>query len=99
MSLIPCALESLGNLKVGTEPTRLEVISGPYVKYSDWGYIPVLHVRVDKSGIDYILPISARSLAKQLHGLFEQHRMWEGLRFDLRKTSQEKTSAYELTPA
>jgi hypothetical protein len=94
--MLPPSLECLSSLKVGTADTRLEVIAGPYVRYSDWGYVPVLHVRVEKSGLDYLLPISARSLAKQLQGLFNAHQSFVGLRFDLRKTGEEKTSSYEL---
>jgi len=96
MTMLPQSLESLGNIKVGTADTRLEVIAGPYVRYSDWGYVPVLHVRVERSGLDYLLPISARSLAKQLQDLLNSHQSFVGLRFDLRKTGEEKTSPYEL---
>lgn len=96
MTMLPSSLEGLGNLKVGTASTRLEVISGPYIRYSDWGYIPVLHVRVERSGVDYLLPISARSLAKQLQGFYDKNQSFDGLRFDLRKTGEEKTSSYEI---
>lgn len=96
MTMLPQSLETLSNLKVGTAATDVMVLSEPYVRYTDWGYMPVLHVRVIKSGLDYLLPISARSLAKALRKSQEDDGTLIGLRFELKKTGEEKTSAYEL---
>jgi hypothetical protein len=96
MTMLPESLEKLSNLKVGTAATDVKVLSEPYVRYTDWGYVAVLHVQVLKSGIDYLLPISARSLAKALRKLQEEDGNLIGLQFRLKKTGEDKTSTYEL---
>jgi hypothetical protein len=96
MSILPRNLESISPLKVGTAPTRVLVLSEPCIRYTDWGYIPVLHVQVEKSGIDYLLAISARSLAKELRNMHEKSGQFTGLRFTLRRVSEEKAAAYEV---
>ena len=92
--LAPKDIESLTTLRVGTSPSIVTVCDGPYVIYTDFGYIPVLHVKVDKSGVDYILPIAARSLAKAIKPLSDANSSFKGLRLSIRKESEEKTSKY-----
>lgn len=92
--LAPKDIETLSTLRVGTSPTILSVCGGPYVIYTDFGYIPVLHVRVDKSGLDYMLPIAARSLARAIKPLSDANSGLTGLRLSIQKESEEKTSKY-----
>lgn len=96
MSLLPKEISNLPKLKVGTSFSQIEILSGPFVQYSDWGYIPVLHIRVEKSGLEYLLNLNASSLAKALKQAFDDHGEFVGLQVELRKQGEEKTSKYEV---
>jgi len=61
------------------------------------GYAPILTVKVDKSGLDYILFISAKSLTEQLEPLRKKNGdKFIGLKFSIRKESDDKMAKYEL---
>jgi len=96
---LPERLAKLVTLKVGTSSTVISVLDGPFVLYTEFGYIPVLHVQVEKSGIDYLLPIAARSLARPLNEILMKHPSFKGLRISINKASDEKTSRYQVSLA
>lgn len=96
MSLLPKEIEDLPKLKVGTSFSQIEILSGPFVQYTEWGYLAVVHVSVEKSGLEYLLNLSASSLAKSIKQAFDNHGSFIGLRFELRKQGEEKTSKYEI---
>lgn len=96
MTMISRELENLPKLKVGTSPTLIKIIGGPYIQFSVWGYIPVLHIVVDKSGLEYLLPISAKSLATPLNDLFLINRTFKDIQIELRKASEEPKAPYEV---
>ena len=62
-------MEELPLLKVGVIPSRLTIVSEPYVKIGFRGYMPCVNVRIEKSGLDKVLVISAKSLAEPLEEL------------------------------
>lgn len=97
--LLPEHLAKLATLRIGTSPTVLRVLDGPFVTYTDFGYIPVLHVKVEKSNIEYLLSISARSLARALNQISKNDSSFAGLQLSIKKESDEKTSKYEVTLA
>lgn len=96
--MLPQHLADLTTLKIGSSETIVKVLSGPYVKFTDFGFIPVLHVEVKKSGLDYLLPISAKSLAKPLYEIYQKAERLDGLELGLKKDGEEKTSKYLINP-
>ena len=92
-------MEDLPLLKVGVIPSRLTVVSEPYVKLGFRGYMPCINVRIEKSGLDKVLVISAKSLAEPLESLrLTNNNSFSGLKFDLCKADDSKMSLYILKP-
>jgi len=92
-------MEDLPLLKVGVLPSRLTIVSEPYVKLGFRGYMPCVNVRIEKSGLDKVLVISAKSLAEPLEGLrLGNNNSFVGLTFDLCKADDSKMSLYVLKP-
>jgi hypothetical protein len=74
-------------------------VSEPYVKIGFRGYMPCVNVRVEKSGLDKILVISAKSLAEPLEELrLKNKNCFTGIKFDLCKADDSKMSLYVLKP-
>ena len=61
--------EDLPALKVSTGWIELEIISEPDVVLGFRGYTPILRVRKSRTSVEYILYISAKSLAEPLEEL------------------------------
>ena len=61
--------EDLPSLKVSTGWIELEIVSEPDVVLTFKGYAPILRVRKSRTGVEYILYISAKSLAEPLEEL------------------------------
>ena len=61
--------EDLPSLKVSTGWIELEIVSDPNVVLTFKGYAPILRVRNTRTGLEYILYISAKSLAEPLEEL------------------------------
>jgi hypothetical protein len=92
-------MEELPVLKVGVIPSRLTVVSEPYVKLGFRGYMPCVNVRVEKSGLDKVLVISAKSLAEPLEKLrLSNNNFFTGIEFDLCKADDSKMALYVLKP-
>ena len=73
---------------------------GVFVKMTVRGYAPVLPVKVVKTSLDYILYISAKSLAEPLEELRTQNDGgFTNLRFEVRKEGTERSSRYEVRHA
>lgn len=88
---------NLETLKVSTGWVDIEVQSEPLVVLTVRGYAPILIVRVAKSGLDYRLYISAKSLAEKLEPLRVNNRgCFRGLKVRIRKAAPEQMSPYEL---
>ena len=64
---------------------------------SSYGYAPVLPVRNEATGQDYILYIAAKSIMEHLEPLRKNNGgEFKGLRFSIRKESENQMAKYEL---
>lgn len=82
-------------LKVGKEPIKIEVVSEADVIMTFRGYAPTLKIKTLDDGKEHLLYISARSLAQQLEKRREANGdKFVGLRFAIRKESEERTAQY-----
>ena len=89
--------ESVPSLKVGTGWIELEIVSEPDVVLSYRGYAPTLRVRNSRTSLEYLLYISARSLAEPLETLRKNNAgIFKGIRFRIRKESMEQMAKYEI---
>ena len=80
-------------LKPGTGWIEVEAVSEPDVLLTFKGYAPILPVRVIKSGLVKHLFIGAKSLSTALEEMRKKN-MFVGLRFRLKKESEEQMSSY-----
>jgi hypothetical protein len=85
------------NLRVGTADTEIEILSDPYVVYTFRGYAPVVDVRVVRSGMPFVMFVSARSLASELEEMREAKGSLVGLRCRIRKESSDQFARYILS--
>jgi hypothetical protein len=94
--MIPTSIseEEIGTLKVGTAPTEVTVVDGPFLRKSIRGYYPVLKVKVKKSGIVYFLAIGSRSLTDYLDPLYKRDKKFTGLELSLSKKTDAEMSPY-----
>ena len=89
--------EDVPSLKVSTGWIELEVISEPDVVLTFRGYAPILRVRKSKTHVEYLLYISAKSIAEPLEELRKNNAgVFKGIRLRIRKESMEQISKYEL---
>ena len=89
--------EDLPSLKVSTGWIELEIISEPDVVLGFRGYTPILRVRKSRTSVEYILYISAKSLAEPLEELREKSGgIFTGIQLRIRKESMDRTSKYEI---
>lgn len=87
----------LPSLKVGTGWIGVEIVGEPDVVLGFKGYAPVLPVKVMKTNLEYVLYISAKSLATPLEALRRAHGdTFMGLRVQLRKESADQFAKYEV---
>ena len=84
-------------LKVGIGWIGVTVTGPVDVVTTYKGYVPVLPVKVNKTGLDYILYIGSKSLAELLEPLRKSNGgTFEALTFSVRKESDDKYAGYEL---
>jgi hypothetical protein len=89
--------QELPSLKVSTGWISLSVTGPVDVIMTYRGLAPIIPVRVDKTGLEYVLYISASSLGKHLLPLREKNGgNFDGLKFKVRKSTAEKTAPYEV---
>ena len=89
--------EAVPSLKVGTGWIEIEIISEPDVVLSFRGYAPILRVRKSRTGVEYLLYISAKSLAEPLEEFRKNNSgAFKGIQLRIRKESMERTSKYEI---
>ena len=89
--------ETVPFLRVGTGWIELEVISQPDVYLTFKGYVPFVYVRNVRTGLEYGLYISAKSVSEPLEELRKNNnRRFEGIRMRIRKESMDRMSKYEL---
>ena len=87
-------------LKVGMGWIELEIISEPDVVLTVRGYAPVLRVRKSRTEVNYLLHVSAKSIADPLDGFRKAYRsVFKGIRLRIRKESMERTSKYQVEAA
>lgn len=93
-------MAELPSLKIGTGWTEIEVTSEPDVTLTYKGYVPVLRVKVAKTGLDYLLYIGAKSLAEPLENLRAKNGgRFLGLKVQIKKQSIEQFAKYEVQSA
>lgn len=84
-------------LKVGTEWIELEIISDADVILTTFGYTPFLRVQEIRTGTEYQLYISAKSLAEPLEKLRKDNsNTFEGIQLRIRKESADRKARYEV---
>ena len=84
-------------LRVGTDWVTIIVIGPVDVIATLHGYAPVLPVRKENMGQEYILYISAKSLSEQLEPLRQINGGGvQGLKFSIRKESEDQMAKYQL---
>ena len=89
--------EAVPSLKVSTGWIEIEIISEPDVVLTFRGYAPILRVRKSRTGVEYLLYISAKSLAEPLEELRKNNvGIFKGIRLRIRKESMEQMSKYEI---
>ena len=89
--------EPLPSLKVSTGWIELEIISEPDVVLTFKGYAPILKMHKSRTGVEYMLYISAKSLAEPLEELRKNNGgIFKGIQLRIRKKGMEKTSKYEI---
>lgn len=90
----------LPSLKLGTGWVRLLVEAEPEVILTIKGYAPVIRVKALKTNLEYLLYISAKSLAEPLERLRRDNgNKFKGLSFEVRKSSLGQMAPYELRTA
>ena len=94
---IDVPIDQLSILKPTTNWVDLEVISEASVKITNFGYSPVVKILESGRKIPRLLIISAKSLAVPLEEMrIDNGGQFKGLKFSVRKASEDKKSAYEL---
>ena len=84
-------------LRVGTDWIAISVTGPVDVIATLHGYAPVLPVRKENMGQEYILYISAKSLSEQLEPLRQNNGGgFPGLKFSIRKESEDQMAKYQL---
>ena len=84
-------------LTVSTGWVEVAIISEPLVIMTWKGYAPVIRVRAIKTGLDYLMYLSAKSLAEGLEPLRNANNgVFSGLKIAIRKQSDEKFAKYEV---
>jgi hypothetical protein len=92
--------QTMQPLKLGTGWIRVTVTSEVEVVLTFRGYAPVLHVRQAQNNLEYILYVSAKSLAEPLERLRQENGgKFTGLDLELRKASSERFAPYEVRNA
>lgn len=85
------------SLKVSTGWIQLEIISEPNVILTYKGYAPILRVRKLRTNVEFILYISAKSLAEPLEELRENNAyLFKGIKFQVRKKNNAPMAKYEV---
>ena len=89
--------ENVPSLKVSTGWIELEIVSEPDVVLTIRGYAPIIRVRKVRTGVEYLLYISAKSIAQPLEVLRSNNfGRFKGIRFRIRKESMEAIAKYEI---
>ena len=90
-------IEQLAQFKAGTGWVELEVIAEPTLILTVRGYAPVLRVKQTHNGLEYLLYISAKSLAAPLEACRKSNNnLFAGITFRLKKESKERSAKYEF---
>lgn len=89
--------EKFPKLEVKTGWIEVAITCEPFVVMTFKGYAPAANVRVTRTGLDYLLYLSAKSLAEGLEPLRKaNHGRFAGLKFEIRKAAEDKFAKYEI---
>ena len=86
----------LEHLRVGSGWIEIEIQSEPFVVYRHRKYNPVLHIKEVLSGLNYILFISAASLAEAIEDYRTEHGALTGKVISIKKGSTDRFAPYEI---
>ena len=83
--------------KASTEWRDIEIISEEFVILTAYGYVPAVKIKVGKKNYDQLLYISPKTLAEPLDKLKEKNNnKFTGIKIDVKKSSSDKFSKYEI---
>lgn len=89
--------QKIPQLKVGTGWIDIKVLSEPTVIATFKGYAPVLHVMAKRTKLEYLLYISAKSIAAGLEPLrHNNNNAFTSLEFSIRKANDDSFAPYEI---
>ena len=75
----------------------LQVVEEPILILTVRGYAPVVRVQQKNNGLEYMLYISARSIAEPLEALRQSNgNIFSGVNFRIKKESKERNAKYVL---
>ena len=88
--------EAKENLKFDSSQKQITFTSEPYVIYTEFlGYQPVINARLDFENKEYIVYLSAKSLARQLEPIIRKNdNKFTGIELIIFKDGDEKMSKY-----
>lgn len=85
-------------LKIGQEWTEVEFKSDPFVKPSEYGYIPIILVQRPHNTVEH-LPVQAKTLSKGLERFRDESGTLNGVKVEIRKSGPGRMATYEIQPA
>lgn len=89
--------EDIPSLKVSTGWIDLEIVSEPDVVLTFKGYAPILRVKKIRTGVEFTLYISAKSLGVPLEDLrLNNEGKFSGIKLRIRKESMDPMAKYEI---
>ena len=86
----------LEHLRVGEGWIQIEIQSEPFVIYRNRKYNPVIHIKEVRSGLNYVLFLSAISLSEALEECRSKAGSLAGKVLSIRKGSGDRFSPYEV---
>lgn len=84
------------HLTFGTGWVEVEALSDPCVLFRNGKYSPIIFVKVIRSQLDYVLYISAKSIATSVEEVRQRRGSLAGAKFAIRKESEDRFSSYDL---
>lgn len=90
-------VDSMSALRVTQKWVSIEILTEEFAAATGFGFVATVVVKVNDGKIPRLLHISAKSLANYLVDMrADNNNRLAGLKFDLRKASEDKRAPYEL---
>jgi hypothetical protein len=87
-------------LAVGTEEQMVTILTEPVAVFTYRGYVPAVSVRVEPTGEEKLLYISAASIAHPLESLRQKNEgRFSGIRIGVKKESSDRFAKYIVREA